>query len=43
MKRLVETMRELRAVTWLRLLAIMGTVVFVAVMCLMEQIRRLLA
>jgi len=41
MKRVVESVREFRAVTWLRLLAIAVTAVFVALMCLMDQIRGL--
>lgn len=41
MKRVFESICELKAVTWLRVLAITGTAIFVAVMCFMDQIRRL--
>jgi hypothetical protein len=40
MKRVMQGIRTLRPVTWLQLIAVMGTAIFVAVMCLMDQISR---
>ena len=42
MRKIVESMGRMSGANWLRVIAITATAVFVVVMCMMEQIHRLI-
>ena len=42
MKKLVSSVKRMSGANWMRVAAITVTAVFVAVMCMMEQIRNLI-